>query len=66
MKDNFEKNKGAKQLLKKYRKSFRIPENLDFYSEEDFKIAERKFLKYLIQRGNIKTPSFDYSENNIN
>ena len=39
---------GIKLLLQKYRNIFQIPENLDHYSDEDYKIAERKFLKYAL------------------
>ncbi|MFC1886290.1 hypothetical protein ACFLZM_04470 [Thermodesulfobacteriota bacterium] len=34
---------GIQLLLKKYRKLFRIPENLNFYTEEDYKTAKKKF-----------------------
>jgi hypothetical protein len=30
---------------------FQIPENLNHYSKKDYKIAERKFLKYTLKRG---------------
>ena len=51
MEKNLEKNAGIKVLLKKYRGIFRIPENLNYYSEVDYKIAEKKFIKYaLIER----------------
>jgi hypothetical protein len=39
---------GIKRLLRKYRDVFKIPENLNHYSDEDYKIAERKFLKYAL------------------
>jgi len=52
-KTNLEYNAGIQLLLKKYRKIFRIPENIDFYSEEDYKLAEKKFLKYALL-GKIK------------
>jgi hypothetical protein len=39
---------GIKLLLRRYRNIFQIPENLNHYSEEDYKIAERKFLKYAL------------------
>ncbi len=39
---------GIQALLEKYKKIFRIPENLQYYSEKDYKIAERKFLKYAL------------------
>ena len=46
MKKDFNGNSGLQLLLKKYRILFRIPENLHYYSEDDYRIAERKFLKY--------------------
>ena len=44
-------NTGIKLMIRKYRKAFRVRENLDFYSEEDFMIAERKFLKFVLLQG---------------
>ena len=40
------RNTAQIQLLKRYRKIFRVPENLDHYSREDFRIAERKFIRW--------------------
>ena len=45
---------GVKLLVNKYRGQFRIAENLDYYSEENFKIAERKFLKYALNKGDFR------------
>ena len=42
---------GIQLLLNKYRKIFRTPENLDYYTKEDFKTAERKFLKWVLAGG---------------
>ena len=44
---------GLQLLLKKYKDIFRIPENLNHYSKKDFKIAERKFLKYALNKGRV-------------
>lgn len=41
-------NKGLELLIKKYREKFRISENLNHYSDEDLKKAEKKFLKYVL------------------
>jgi hypothetical protein len=41
-------------LIKKYRNKFRRPENIDYYTENDFKEAEKKFVK-LCLTGNTKT-----------
>ncbi len=46
MTTHLEKAAGLKSLINKYRKLFRTPENLNHYSEEDYKEAERKFLKF--------------------
>jgi len=48
MKKDAKGNTGIQLLLKEYRDTFRIPENLRYYSEADYKIAERKFLKYAL------------------
>lgn len=48
MEKEFTKNAGLKLLLKKYKKIFRIPENLNYYSEKDYQEAERMFLKYAL------------------
>jgi hypothetical protein len=42
---------GKNQLIKQYRKKFRVPENLDHYSEEDLRAAEKKFLKMCLTKG---------------
>jgi len=44
-------------MIQKCRKVFRVHENLEFYSEEDFFIAERKFLKYALLQGESTTRS---------
>jgi hypothetical protein len=41
-------NAGIKSLVKKYKSIFEIPENLNHYSKTDYKIAEKKFLKYAL------------------
>jgi len=46
-------NIGIKRLLKKYRDLFRVPENLNYYSKADYKIAEKKFLKYALLEGKV-------------
>jgi len=40
--------------VEKYRKEFRIAENMNHYSEENYKIAERKFLKFALGIGDSK------------
>ncbi len=44
-------NSGIKKLTQKYRTIFRVPENIDYYTKEDFHSAERKFLKYALEDG---------------
>jgi hypothetical protein len=39
---------GLKNLIMIYRKAFKIPENIYHYSEQDFKNAERQFVKYML------------------
>ena len=53
MKDNKRQNTGIQLLLKKYKEMFRIPENLDYYSKVDYKIAEKKFLKYALKERTV-------------
>lgn len=49
-----DKNSGVKLLVNKYRGQFRIAENLDYYSEENYKLAERKYLKFALNRGDLR------------
>ena len=39
---------GIKSLVDEYRTAFRIPENLDYYLDEDYKFAEKQFIKYAL------------------
>ena len=48
MKKYPDQKKGIERLIRKYREKFRISENLDYYSDEDLKKAEKKFLKYVL------------------
>lgn len=41
-------DKGIKLLIQKCRREFRQKENKDFYTEADYKAAERKFVKYYL------------------
>jgi hypothetical protein len=49
MKNNNGETVGVKLLLQKYKKIFRIPENINHYSKLDYLIAEKKFLKYSLR-----------------
>jgi hypothetical protein len=42
------KNQGLQRLIRKIRNEFRRPENTQFYSEEDYRRAERKFIKFCL------------------
>jgi hypothetical protein len=50
---------GIKKLVESYKKAFRIPENLNFYSNEDFRKAERKFVKIAIR---LRTDDFSRAD----
>ncbi len=42
---------GMDRLVEKYRRQFRIPENIDHYAEDDYHLAERKYLHFCLKRG---------------
>lgn len=46
--ENGKQNQGLKKLLVYYKAVFRTPENINHYSESDFKAAEKKYLKYIL------------------
>ena len=46
--NHVKKNEGIQRLIEKGRKTFRQSENLNFYSEEDYKEAEKKYIKLCI------------------
>ena len=39
---------GIRTLVEEYRTAFRIPENLDHYMDEDYKFAEKQFIKFAL------------------
>ena len=45
---------GLELLIRECRKRFRIPENINHYSAEDFREAEKKFLKLCLISGSWK------------
>jgi hypothetical protein len=51
MADTLDRTSGIKLLIQNLKKEFRVPENLEHYSEEDFQEAEKKFLKFCLQNG---------------
>ena len=52
--NDYRQNNGIKLLVEKYRKKFRIAENFNHYSEKNYKIAERKYLKFALGMGDSK------------
>jgi hypothetical protein len=42
---------GINQILEKYRRQFRIAENLNHYSKANYRIAERKYVKFVLEHG---------------
>ena len=49
MKNSFQKNAGIQKLRENFKKAFRIPENLNYYSPADFRVAERKFIRHCLR-----------------
>jgi len=48
MKNYLNNDEGIKLLIQKCRNEFRRSENTDFYADEDYKAAERKFVKFCL------------------
>ena len=48
---NNSKLSGIKLLINECRRKFRIPENINYYSENDYKQAEKKFVKFCLKDG---------------
>ena len=46
---------GIRLLLEKYKAIFRTEENRNYYEGEDYRKAERKFLKYAMEQRRIET-----------
>jgi hypothetical protein len=44
---------GIKSLVEKYRIAFRIPENVRYYSKEDYEFAEKQFIRYALTKGRL-------------
>jgi hypothetical protein len=45
---NGKEQAGIRNILCHYKALFRTPENLNHYTESDFRAAEKKFLKYVL------------------
>jgi hypothetical protein len=56
MANNANTDQGIRLLIQKCRKEFRRPENIYFYSEDSFKEAEKKFVKFCLT-GNSRSSS---------
>jgi hypothetical protein len=54
MTNGFIKQTGINLLVKRYKELFRISENVNYYSEDDFRTAERKFLKFCMTHGHCE------------
>jgi hypothetical protein len=48
------KGDGVRRLREMYRKRFRIPENTKHYSKEDYKKAEKKYVKLCLITGSCE------------
>ena len=53
MKKVFIKDAGIQLLLDKYKKKFRIAKNVKYYSPKDYPVAEKKFIKYVLNKGKV-------------
>jgi hypothetical protein len=42
---------GIERLVERYKKAFRIPENLNHYRSEDYRVAEKLFVKFCLKNG---------------
>lgn len=57
MKTQMNDTAGIQRIVSRYKALFRVPENLNFYSEKDLMAAERKFLKFAIMNGGFESGS---------
>jgi hypothetical protein len=46
---------GMERLVETYRVQFQIEENVNYYSQEDYRAAERKYLKYVLETGRVES-----------
>ena len=42
---------GIDRIVGKYREQFRVPENLNHYSDNDYHDAERQYLRFCLTNG---------------
>ena len=62
MQKEFNGNVGQLNLIRKIKEVFRIPENINHYSDEDYRIAERKFVKHAMNGGGVNLIGSDDPE----
>jgi hypothetical protein len=43
--------RGVRQLVQKYKQEFRIPENLNHYADEDYRTAEKQYVRFCLKNG---------------
>lgn len=48
---DIKRNHGLKDIIRKGKKQFRIPENTDYYSDRYYKLAEKKYIKLCVIGG---------------
>ncbi len=48
---SYDQRQGIDRIVDRYRQQFRVPENLDYYSENDFHEAERQYLRFCLTHG---------------
>lgn len=47
----YDQRQGIDRIVDKYRQQFRVPENLDHYSDNDYHDAERQYLRFCLTNG---------------
>lgn len=47
----YDQRPGIDRIVDKYRQQFRVPENIEHYSESDFHQAERQYLRFCLTQG---------------
>jgi hypothetical protein len=48
---NEDKNAGLRKIIRQGKQMFSIPENTDHYSAENYRLAEKKFIKWCVLEG---------------
>lgn len=48
---DIKRNHGLKDIIRKGKKQFRIPENINYYSDRYYKLAEKKYIKLCVIGG---------------